>query len=372
MSSLFQKTLAEIQRNKKLQEEGKDLAIPFGFNRFDVVFPGIMKACYYLISANQKVGKTQITNALFIINVINFLEKNPNTNLDAKIFSFNLEMSKEALMRQLMCYRLYIKHGIRISPRQLQSLLKSYVVNDHIIQKIEADEKWFNLLNSKVEFIDHIKNPTGIWKYMREFARQNGKFFWKGKEIDVPEDADWELMKWDHYEPNNPDLIVMPIIDNVNLFMEERGKTLWDTIGLYSHSYCVKMRNNFYFSPVNIQQQAAANESIDGKKVDMQEPSASNLADNKTTAKDCDVFITIHSPFKNKKSTYNDYNIEKLRDYYRRFSIEVDRGGYSCETNLYFDGAVNLFKELPTAKDPKNPNQENPDMLKVYNLIKNQ
>ena len=43
-----------------------------------------------------------------------------------KIFSFNLEMSKESKMRQVIAYRLYKKHQIRLAPRKLQSLYEDY------------------------------------------------------------------------------------------------------------------------------------------------------------------------------------------------------------------------------------------------------
>lgn len=57
--------------------------------------------------------------------------------------------------------------------------------------------------------------------------------------------------------------------------------------------------------------------------------------------------MTIFSPFRHKQSTYLKYNITKLKDNYRRIAIDFDRNGQACETSVYFNGAVNYFKELP-------------------------
>lgn len=159
-NSLFYHTIGQLKKNKHLREQGKHIAIPFGFPKLDKVFPGITHGTYYLTSANQKVGKSKITNTLFILNPINFIET-VNTNLDVKIFCFNLEMSKESLMRQIIVHRLYKTKNIRLNTRQLQSLFEDYILPDNILRFIEEDQKWFEFFLSKVTFIDEIKNPTG-------------------------------------------------------------------------------------------------------------------------------------------------------------------------------------------------------------------
>ncbi len=59
----------------------------------------------------------------------------------------------------------------------------------------------------------------------------------------------------------------------------------------------------------------------------------------------------LYSPYRNGIDTYNNYNIKALRDHYRSFYIDFDRDGASCETNLYFHGAVTQFRELPKPND---------------------
>lgn len=352
--TLFNRTFNKIKDNKLLREDGKHICIPFGFPRLDREYPGIIQGQYYIISANEKIGKSQITDFLFIYNVVNFV-LTQNTNIKAKIFSFNLEMSSEAKMRQVIAYRLYQKHNIILSPRKLQSLLEDYILSDDILRFIDEDRQWFEKFEEIVTYNDSIRNPTGLMRYMTSYARDNGVYYDKNNNI-IPLELilknDEAINKSiDRYEQNDPDEYRIIITDHVGLLQQEKQEgqllSLYDTIAKWSSDYCIRLRNRFRFIIVNVQQQAAANQSIDGVKMDMREPSSGNLSDYKASSKDCNTLITLHSPFRAKQRNYLGYNIELLKDNFRQLSIALDREGGSCETSLYFNGAVNYFKELP-------------------------
>ena len=352
--TLFNRTIESLKENKTLREAGKHITIPFGFPRLNKLHPGISKGTINLISANTKIGKSQITDALYLYNPVNFV-LTQNTNIKVKIFSFNLEMSKESKMRQVIAYRLYKKHQIRLAPRKLQSLYEDYILSDDILRFIDEDREWFESFENIVTFTDSVRNPTGIMKMMTDYARNNGKYYNKHNEI-IPMDKillnDEEVNKTiDRYEQNDPDEYRIIITDHLGIMQCEKNQgvtmNLYDTISKWSSDYCIRLRNRFGYIMANVQQQAAGNEGVDALKVDRQEPSANNLSDNKSTAKDCDMLITLHSPFRAKQRAYMGYNIEKLKDNYRHLKIEFDRNGSGCETPLFFDGSVNFFSELP-------------------------
>lgn len=355
-STLFERTYNKLKTNKKLREEGRHICIPFGFPRLDKEYPGITQGQYVITSANEKIGKSQITDALYIYNVVNFV-MTQNTNITAKIFSFNLEMSSEAKMRQVIAYRLFQKHKVMLSPRKLQSLLEDYILSDDILRFIDEDREWFEKFESIVTYYDSIRNPTGIFKHMVNYARDNGKYYNKNNEIIPIEDIlknDESINKTiDRYEQNNQDEYRIVLTDHVGILSQEKHEgqmmNLYDTIAKWSSDYCIRLRNRFGYIVVNVQQQASTNQSIDGAKMDMKEPSAANLADYKSSAKDVNALITLHSPFRAKQRNYLGYNIELLKDNFRQLSIVLDREGSACETSLYFNGSCNLFKELPPA-----------------------
>lgn len=294
---------------------------------------------------DNTTGKTQITDFMFMYSPIEFVMYN-NTNIKLKIFRFELEMDKHSKMKQAICYRLFKKHGVILSPAKLESLFESYILPDDIIKFIEEDREYFDKFEEIVEVHDDIRNAFGIYKVLRNYFEENGKYHYK--KVKITEDGGQvkEIDTIDYYEPNDPDLFTIIIVDNINLLSPEKGMTKYDTIEKFSSDYMVRLRNRFGAIPVIIQQQTLGKESNESIKLDRTKASADGLADNKSTSKDCNVMFTLYSPFRNKIQTYNKYDITKLRDRYRELSIEANRDGIMCTTDLYFDGAINFFSEL--------------------------
>ena len=347
---IFDRVVAQIEKNKKLREEGKHIVIPFPFKRFTEEIPGIQQGVYYLISANQKTGKTQITDTLFMYNAVNFV-LTQKTNIKLKIFDFNLEMKKEGKIKQAILYRQYITRNIRYNQRELDSIYSYKILPSDMVEFIKQDREWFEKFESIVEFIDDIRNAYGIYRYLRNFFESNGKYHYKTVKITEDDGTVKDIETIDRYEPNDPDLFVIIIVDNINLLTPEKGQTIYEAINKFSSHYMVRVRNRWNGIPVVIQQQSLSKESNDSIKLDRTEPTADGLADNKVTSKDCDVLITLYSPFRNKIKSYMNYKIDRLKDSFRRLSVEFDRNGNACDTALYFDGAVNFFKELPKPED---------------------
>jgi hypothetical protein len=64
--------------------------------------------------------------------------------------------------------------------------------------------------------------------------------------------------------------------------------------------------------------------------------------------------LGIFSPYKYKQEEYEDWDLTRLRDYHREISIMLNRNGKANATvQSYFNGAINLFKELPREPVPK-------------------
>lgn len=344
-SLLFDNVVNQVESNKTLREAGKHICIPSPFSRFGEEYPGIQQGTYYIVTGNQKSGKTQIADFMFVYNPINFILTH-NTNIKLKIFDFNLEMSKESKMKQAIVHRLYIKKNIVLSTRELDSVYEDKILPDYILQFIKEDREWFEHFESVVTYIDDIRNSFGIYKYMKAFFEANGTYVYKT--VTISEDGvPKQIQTIDRYIPNDPDLFVIVKVDTINLLTPEKNTTLYDAIGKLSSDYLIRIRNRWNGIPVIIQQQSLDKEGNKSTEMGRNEPSADGLADNKSTSKDCSVLMTIFSPFRHKQSSYLKYNITKLKDNYRRLAIDFDRNGQSCETSLYFNGAVNYFKELP-------------------------
>ena len=268
-------------------------------------------------------------------------------------------MTKEEKMLSAFANILYVKEGIRISPKDLKSTKADNVLSEEILKVIEKYEFYFNKIEEIVEFIDDIRNPTGIYKFVRKYALANGTLHYRDVEIINKQTNEKEIVKVeDYYKPNNPDEYVIVMIDHIGLISPEKNydtgipMTLHESIGKLSSDYLLKLRNRFNYIPVVIQQQAAAQESVENKKYNKLKPSLDGLAGNKETQRDANVVVGLFSPFRHEIVNYLDYDITFFRDNIRFLEILGGReGGGGTICPLYFDGAVNYFKELPLPND---------------------
>lgn len=135
------------------------------------------------------------------------------------------------------------------------------------------------------------------------------------------------------------------------MLQTEKGMTLKETIEKLS-DYCVILRNRYQAIPVILQQQNNETTNLDAFKAMKIRPTKDGLKDSKRTGEDCTVMIGVTNPYAFELREYLGYDISKLRDNFRVAEIVLARKGKAnglCP--LYFNGAVNDYKELPRPDD---------------------
>ena len=91
---------------------------------------------------------------------------------------------------------------------------------------------------------------------------------------------------------------------------------------------------------------------LDAFKSNKIRPTLAGLADSKDTGKAVDVMLGITNPFSFEIPEYLGYNIKILKGNFRCLEIVLNRSGESnAICPLYFNGAVNFYKELPRPSD---------------------
>lgn len=363
--TLIERTLNFLKGRRQRILDGSINSIPSNFKRFSNDFIGIEQAKYYLITSSTKGSKTQFASYVFIFNTLLYAYYHSD-QCRVKIFYYPLEETPEDVMVRFMCYMLYTlsKGSIRISPTDLSSSNNNKPLSIDIINILESSEyqNIFKFFQENIIFSDST-NPTGVFNECRKYARDNGIEHKKKKNIkdDVTGNLK-EVDAFDYYEQNDPDEYRIIFFDHISLTTTERGLTLKQSIDKLSE-YFVILRNRYKFSPVVIQQQAFAGESLDAFKENKLRPTIANLADSKYTARDANVILGLFSPFKYELREYLGYDITILRDNIRFLEILVNRGSSPGGiAALYFDGAVNFFEELPS------PDSANIQL--VYNTLK--
>ena len=362
--NLIERTKTYIKERADKIRNGGVNCISSPFIRFRKEFIGTEQKKYYIVTANTKVGKTQFANFLFVFTNIIYAYEHPE-QIRLKIFYYALEETPEDITLRFMSFLLNKYANIRISPSDLASSA-NVPLDDKVLEALELPQikNLLEFYDSHVEF-SPTRNPTGINKEVRNFMLDNGTVHYKKVTIKDEYGRTKEVDKFDYYEPNDPDLYTLVIVDHASLLQPEQGLTDKTKIDKMSE-YFVELRNKYFVSPVLIQQQTADRESLDAFKENKLRPTAQGLADSKYTGRDCNCLIGVFNPFKHELPEYKKYDITKLQDNARFVEIILNRGG-SCGgiIGLYFDGVTCNWAELPKPNDFTSLN-------KLYAFLKNQ
>ena len=343
--------------------------IPLPFKRFRSELPGIEQGQYVVVSANQKTGKSNYADFVYVFKAFDYAFENP-TKCSVHILYFSLEEATQKIVERYMCYLLYHLDGIRISPTDLRSTSSDYPVPEEILEKLNSEpyQERLRFFEECVQFETEDTNPTGILRVCEAYAKKVGKY--TSHKIPSKGNSFKEVEVFDSYVDNDPNHYKIVIIDHIGLVDREQGFRTKDAIDKMSEYFVKYLRNRFHYTCVAIQQQASDTEGLDAIKQKKMTPSSAGLADSKYTARDADLVLGLFDPSRFGLPTWLGYKIQDadgtgLRNYGRFLYVLANRNGEMggiCP--LFFDGAVCDFEELPK---PDNINE----LTKFYNKAQN-
>ncbi len=360
MGQIFNDLKDQIIYNKTKIESGGVTSISPPFQRLSKKYPGWVKGRQTLITASSGVSKTKFTKFLAVTSVVDFIKT--RKDVTAKVFFFALEESKEQFWLSIKSNLLFTRFGISISPTELMSQ-GEYTISQDVLDKIDLIESDIDFMESIIEVIDNIYNPYGIYKHVRDYFETAG--IGKYEEATFTNDKGLKQTVKNKFIYDNPDHYVFVITDQINLLVPDQKSefgapqsTLHDAMNEFSKTYCLKhMVKRMDCVVINVQQQAGDQEKQEfhrGSSIEKKlEPSLSGLADSKLTQRDCDLVIGLFAPARYELTNYRNYDITRLNDSYRCAIILKDRhfGIANAYIHLYFNGATNVYKELPHYKD---------------------
>ena len=353
--SSFDKDIEELILRRDRAISGKLNCLPLPYPRLRTVFPGVEKRRYTIITANQKVGKSKYTDKTYVYEPFFYALTHPD-QLRVKILYFTLEMGKKEKFYEFLCHLLWRLDRIRISPTQLKSTDSNNPVSQDILDLINSEryQNYIKKFEETVDYIDTIKNPTGIWRHCKDFAETKGKWHYKEGKI-KSNDGFTNGQVRDYFEQDDPEEYMIVVLDNYSNLSSENGMNKMQTIDKMS-KYAIELRDNYNYCFVAIQHQAQAQEGVENRKMNLLEPSPDGLADCKTTIRDANCGFGLFSPYKFGIKRWPDgetgYDITRFKNHIRFLRIMENRDGESgYSTALFFDGATSEFIELPPAND---------------------
>jgi len=358
-----------LERYKKAKQDrldGKFNGAPLyhSFPRLGEVVPAIPRGMQLMLLAGNGVGKSQGVIGLFVISVYRLIKK---YNYKAKLYIFLLEDPATLFEDRLFCAVMYLKYKIVIDPLQLNSVKKN-LVDDTTEAKFEEVDKTVEDILSHCIIEENISNPTGIYKYLRTISGKEGKHYtkksmFKYTKLDGSEYEEEKII-YDRYEPDDPELHNIVIVDNLNNLASEyddKQKKELDTKGCISKWTKDYSRKNvckhWGYSVINVMQTDLATDrkQLDFKgnvMIDKVEPNLASLGEDKTASRAHHLILALFSPDRFGIDNYEGYDITKLGDKFRSLIVlKSNFGSSNVKLPLYFNGSCSYFEELPKVKD---------------------
>jgi hypothetical protein len=338
--------------------------------------PGVQKPNYVIITANSGIGKTKVAKNMYVFRPYEFIQKHKEANMKLDVLYFCLEEPDDSFMHSYICYKLWKEHGQRVPIKELRSQLRpedpTAIIDEVTLDRVEKMLPDLKKFESTVHLIRGVDKPYAIYKHVTDFLEGNeiGDWMMGPRRIWSPTEKKMVTrIDRDRYTFNHSDHYVLIVIDHISLIQPEKGQDLWEAIRVLSSRYLVNLRNIYGCSILVLQQQSSEKEkqqyTYKGASIESKlEPSLDGLGNCKETQRDADEVYGIFAPDRYEISEHRGYDIAKLRDNYRSFSILKSRDAEpNLRLGLYFDGAVNYISELKPAKE-----MTNADYQKVLKL----
>lgn len=369
-----EKRIEELKGIKKEKDSGKIFCIPFkNYPKLTTSVPGLIPGQMFLCTASSGVGKTQFSKALAVREPLDFAIKN---NIDLNIIYFALEESKEEFIDTMICNHMSSK-GIQMDLLLLQGF-RANSIDQKTMDAIEKEMPYVEKLLSRIDIVDSIYNPYGLYSYCRDVADRQGTHVYEDREfikkkVDKDPGSDTfgqqvvekTMTKvYSHYVPNDPNKINIVITDHIGLLQPEKDKdtgkmmSLHETMATWSTKYCLKQISKHWkwcVWDIQQQEQSGEKEQFTNKGESIQkktEPSLAGLAGNKELQRNYNVIFGVYSPDRYGFPDYHGYDINRFKDKYRAVVTLKNRFGTPNKYHSFiFDGATNRFGELPKANE---------------------
>jgi hypothetical protein len=335
--------LSNIKGNREQLLSGNIQCIPLPFEGSRRAYSGISPGQLTCITAETSVGKTSLAKYMYVFSVIDsILALKENEKLEYKCIWFGLEESEKEFDISIIQYALSKFYQVYVTQDELLSKLKPLDAN--IIRLIETTQvqDYFNFCKEIVFFDEDSATPTEIFNACTAFGERYG--FYEN----------------DRYIPNNPNIIITVVIDNVNILEPEKNKLglpmdLSGCIDIMVNTYARKeITKKWGWHVCCLHQQQMAAGDLAHFKAGKLEPEPQKLGDNIKVARSYQVIFGLFSPQKHNLSSDEKYPIlsnhlvEGFEDCYRKFHICKNRfGKSSIKEALFFNPKGFSFFKLP-------------------------
>jgi len=343
--SLYLRAFNNIKHKAENKKAGRFDGIPFPYPRFSQFIPSIDKEQVIGVTSYSGAGKSKFSRHTFITHPYEFSLQN---NYPVEIDYYCLEDSAERTFKYILCNYLYMKCGERVSVYDLDSKYRELAPN--IMKHIIDGEKYLADFCNKVRIKDTFTRASDIRRDILTRANKTGTLLVNDKKDIVG------------YEPK-ANVHWIALFDNLNnIEKEPEHRDQKQSMDHFVQSDCRLLYSKILkMTPVIVHQQALEAEkqqftNTGGLILDKNKPSLANLGGTKEVTRSYHMVMSLFDPSRFKVLSYKGYDIGKLKNNFRELEILKSNDGGGDGTivaPLYFDGAAEIFRELPNSDKQK-------------------
>ena len=297
-----------------------------------------------MIFGSPGSGKSAFVHSAYILNPFDYLQAHSENTMKLKVIFFSMERSKVYILAKWVSRKIFMEYGVFIP---IQKLLGWW---DEKLTKDEHDlflsmETYMGELLEMVDIIEGAQNPTGIYRYVRNYAEAHGKFEKISEYSNV-------------YIPDNENELVEVIEDHLGLTKIEKGYTTKKEAIDKLTEYNQWMRDFLGYKIIQVSQITRNLNNPIFTKHESIEPSIDDIKESGNPGEASDIVLSLFDParYKTNDASYGD--VKKFIDmntganYFRSAKVLKNTYGEDgVRIGLGFFGAIGQFHELPKAKD---------------------
>jgi len=236
----------------KQGKAGRNWGFSLGLPKLEDLTDGLTKSTYTLLFASSGVGKSSFALYSYVYRPI--MEHLEDDKL--KIVFFALEMKKEFIMTKLLSTYIKETYNIELGMKEILSRKKGYTLSDEHFKIIQQCKPWLEKVEKVLHIYDEPLNADKMYAILMSELKEEGQF---GGEKNTS------------YIHNNPEKIVLGVMDHAGLMQPTNGRTKKEEIDRAS-KMVVSLRNRTDLSILWIMQSNRAVASMDRQKLGFNEP----------------------------------------------------------------------------------------------------
>lgn len=340
----------QIQRGRL----GQNIGISTGIKGLDRYTYGIHPGRYYLIGADSGVGKTTMSDFIFVLSAI---EQAKRLKKKIKIFYCSFEIGKTDKIARWCSYYIFNKYKIRLPSDYFLGRIEGKLLTPEHFPLVQEAYAWIDNLmgpDGVIKFMDIMMHPTMIFEGIIDgYYAEHGTV--KRDNVTGKEKASGKHGYVRGFTPNigEEETEVILMIDHMALANVEQGL---DTKGIMDRlsKYGVVLKNLFRTTIVMIQQFStdllSANRAMHLKR-DLQAiiPTRLDFGDSKATFRDADVVLGCIKPGKDMAELFGwDLTPLKLGPNFVIMYLMKNRYGADSKiVPVFLDGITGMIYDIP-------------------------